>query len=101
MKINVAFILLGLLLLAIGYLILQISIPWIRFEWSPIPVSFTEINPFEPIGYILAAFGIIFLIFGFTTNPIIRLFFAISGVIFLIAFLKGWISLDWIRSLMP
>lgn len=99
MKVNVAFILLGLLLLATGYLILQISIPWIRFQWSPIPVSLTEIHPFEPVGYILAAFGVIFLVFGFTSNPVIRLLFALAGVVFLIAYLKGWIPLDWLRNI--
>lgn len=101
MKVHIASIVLGFLLLAIAYLILQISIPWLRFEWSSTPVSLTEINPFEPVGYIFAAVGTVFLVFGFTTKPVLRLVFSLAGIAFLIALFKGWIPFDQLKSLLP
>jgi hypothetical protein len=96
MKINVGYIALGVVFLFFSYVIFQIAIPWVEF--NPFP-SLTTVNPFEPIAFVLAGLGVILLIFGLTSNAIIRLLVSIITLIVLVALFKGWINLEWLRNI--
>jgi hypothetical protein len=46
-----------------------------------------------------AGLGVILLIFGLTSNAIIRLLTSIITLIVLVALFKGWINLEWLRNI--
>lgn len=97
MKIRIGFILLGVMLLFVAYFCLQFSLPWLGFEGG-FP-TLTTMHPLEPLAFILGGVGLLFLIFGFVENAIIRLLICILVLILLFGYFKGWFSLNWLQGI--
>jgi len=93
MKIGVLSILLGIVFIAVGYLLVQFSFPWLSLSWSPIPVSIIEVHPFASLGYILGAVGFVLIVFAVVQRPLIRFLLIVLFILFLVALFKGWIPL--------
>ena len=100
MKAN--YIVIGLALLLFAYVISLIRVPWIEWVGDIIPIpQYTPIS-LVPVAYIFGCIGIIAIIFGLTTNDVIRIFFSFLTVMACLALLTGLISLEkiegWLRQ---
>lgn len=92
-----ALIIMGILLLSAAFICYSIAYPWLTF--TPLP-ALTTVHPLEPFAFLLGAAGIILIIFGVTANTAVRLIFSALTIFFLIALLKGWIEIEWLRQLL-
>jgi len=95
-----SYIVIGVLLLVFAYVISLISVPWIKWVGGIFPIPRYAPISLAPVGYIFGCIGIIAIIFGLTSNPIIRIFFSFITVIACLGLITGYITLEKFKQLM-
>ena len=94
---RIALIILGLILLFSAYILYSIyaSHPLLNIGLE----FFLGLNPLLILSLILSGAGILSLFYGITANTVATLLLLMVFLILGLAILKGWIDIDWLRSI--
>jgi hypothetical protein len=95
-----SYIAVGLILLLFAYVISSVTVPWIEWVGDIFPTPRYAPISLLPVAYVFGCIGLIAMIFGFTENPVARVFFSFLVAMAFLALITGFISMEKIEEML-